>query len=1227
VKTVPPTPDDEPLRLAALCRYAVLDTPPEPAFDELTRLAASVCDAPMALISFVDESRVWFKSRHGIELTGAPRANSFCVVALAGRELCIVEDATKDERFAGNPLVHGDPNARFYAGVPLVTAEGWALGALGVLDRVPRTLNPGQSEALRLLGRQVLSHLELRRKVAELSRSLEEHGEIEERLRTSEVFFQTLVETLPQNIIRKDAAGRFTFANRKFCESIGRPLGDILGRTDFDLFPRELAEKYHGDDQNVMASQRALDTVEAHETPSGQTLLVHVLKTPLYDAAGRVVGVQGIFWDVTERRRVEDELAKERDLLRALLDNIPDRIYFKDTASRFVRCSQSMAERLGVADPRQVVGKTDFDFHPPDQAQDYFNDEQRVLASRQPLINKLERQTDANGREIWASVTKVPILGRTGEVTGLIGLSRDVTQLKQTEQALRQAEEKYRTIYENSVEGIFQTTRDGHFISANPALARLYGYASPDELVAALTDIEHQLYVDPTRRDDFARLMREHGSVTGFESEIFRKDKSRIWISESARTVKDPEGNILYYEGIVEDITARRQTEAEREKVRQAALETAQTKAQFLANMSHEIRTPMNAITGMTGLLQDTRLSPEQRDYVDTIRASTEALLDIINHILDFSKLEAGKVALEVIDFDLRDTLEDTAEMLAERAHAKGLELICHLAPGLTTRLRGDPLRLRQVLANLLSNAIKFTERGQVLLEAKALEDSPGRALVRCEVTDTGIGIPPEAMARIFQEFTQADGSTTRKYGGTGLGLTISRQLVGMMQGRIGVTSEQGRGSTFWIETPFDKQPPAAAHASPARPLSPGRTLVVDDNATQLGLLVEQLRHWQIPVDSATDASRALQALQQASRDGQPYALAIVDHEMSGIDGLTLAQTIKSDPQFADLRLILLTNLLHRLDPTVMRATGIAACLVKPIRQARLRECLVDVSGPSGAVSAGPEPGDQAESSHYFSVRPKDVRVLIAEDNAVNQRVALKQLAKLGFAADAVANGLEVLSALQRVPYNIIIMDCQMPEMDGYEVTRRIRGSGRDSYIHLRSAPYIVALTANALPGDRERCFEAGMNDYLTKPLRLADLEGVLQRALLQIGPAAMAAPSDPAAEVLDRSILDGLRELREPDQPDPLAELIELFLRDARPRLGRMSAAAQAGDWPGLGANAHSLKGSANNLGARRLSSLCATLEKQGKANDGAQASATLAEVQSEFEKVELALKDELQR
>ncbi|HXJ74491.1 MAG TPA: PAS domain S-box protein, partial [Candidatus Dormibacteraeota bacterium] len=389
------------------------------------------------------------------------------------------------------------------------------------------------------------------------------------------------METLPQNILRKDAQGRFTFANRRFCQSIGRSSEEIIGKTDFDLFPAELAAKYHRDDLRVMATGENLDTVEAHQGPGGEKLFVHVIKTPLQDASGKVIGIQGIFWDVTQRRRMEDQLAVEQSLL-------------------------------------------------------------------------------------------------------------------------RQAEEKYRTIYENSVEGIFQTTPDGHFLSANPALARLYGYSTAEELITALTDIEHQLYVDPNRRNEFSRLMRELGAVSGFESQVYRRDKSVIWISESARTVNDAAGRFSYYEGIVEDITARKQAELERERAREAALESARTKAQFLANMSHEIRTPMNAITGMTGLLSDTRLSSEQRDYVETIRTSTETLLSVINDILDFSKIEAGKLTLEYIEFDLREAVESGAEMLAERAHKKDIELACWIDPDMPASLLGDPVRFRQVLTNLL---------------------------------------------------------------------------------------------------------------------------------------------------------------------------------------------------------------------------------------------------------------------------------------------------------------------------------------------------------------------------------------------------------------------------------------------------------------------------------------------------------------------------------------------
>jgi PAS domain S-box-containing protein len=1112
----------------------------------------------------------------------------------------------------------------------LITPDGFALGTLCVLDRQPRQLAPEHAGALQALARQAMMQLELRRHLAALARHAEQQQRTEERLRTTEAFYQMLVETLPQNILRKDLEGRFTFANRKFCQSIGKQPEEIIGKTDFDLFPSELAAKYHRDDLRVMNTRENLDTVEAHQGPHGEKLFVHVIKTPLYGASGQVVGIQGIFWDVTQRKRIEEELAYERDLLRALLDYIPDRIYFKDVHCRFLRCSKSMAHRLGLGDPREVVGKTDFDFHPAERAQEFYNDEQRILLTGQPLINKLERQLDTDGREIWASVTKVPIYTQGGTIAGLVGLSRDITQLKQTEQALRQAEEKYRTIYENSVEGIFQTTRDGHFISANPALARLYGYASSEELVAALTDIEHQLYVDPNRRDEFSRLMRERGEVTGFESQIYRRDRSIIWISESARTVKDVAGNFLYYEGIVEDITARKQAELEREKAREAALESARTKAQFLANMSHEIRTPMNAITGMTGLLADTRLTKEQREYVETIRNSTGTLLGVINDILDFSKIEAGKLTIEVIDFDMSEVVESSVEMLAERAAKKGIDLACWIEPDVPRRLRGDPVRLRQILINLVSNAVKFTEKGEVLVHVKRLEENPHRLVARFEVRDTGIGIAPEAMARIFQEFTQADGSTTRKYGGTGLGLTISQQLVSLMQGRIGAESTAGMGSTFWFELPFEKLPGAEMPAE--NPATEGlrdlRVLAVESSPTHRRILQQHLQLWRIPHDLASTAAEALDRIQSAAKMGAPYPLLIIDMDLPETDGLSLAQTVKGDPQLAGSRIIMVTSLLSRLNTTTMKATDISACLVKPIRQSRLLECLVDVMSASGDVLAQTADAEGATSSRGAVGRAsQNVRVLLAEDNVVNQRVALKQLKKLGFSADSVSNGNEVLSALQRVPYDIIIMDCQMPEMDGYEVTRRIRQSGSDSYIHLRSAPYIIALTANAMSGDRERCLALGMNDYLTKPLHLHDLDAVLQRALIRISlpTQSPAASVQPEPEVLDRTVINGLKELREPGQPDPLRELVELFLRDAQPRLEQMDQAADAGDMAKVGIAAHTLKGSASNLGARRLSSLSAALEKQAKAGEIDKAVKTLAEVKSEFSKVRELLADEL--
>jgi PAS domain S-box-containing protein len=890
-----------------------------------------------------------------------------------------------------------------------------------------------------------------------------------------------------------------------------------------------------------------------------------------------------------------------------------------------------MTKRLGLNDPREVIGKTDFDFHPREQAQEYFDDEQRIILTGQPLINKLEKQTDIDGKEMWASVTKVPIYNQAGSITGIIGLSRDITKLKQTEQALRQAEEKYRAMYENAVEGIFQTTRDGHFISANRSLARMYGYESPEQLVNALTDIEHQLYVDPERREAFSRLMREQGEVTGFESEIYRKDGRKIWISEAARTVRDADGNFLYYEGATEDITARKLAENEREKAREAALESAKVKAQFLANMSHEIRTPMNAISGMTDLLVDTSLTQEQRELVETIRNSTDTLLGIVSDILDFSKIEAGKLTFEVIDFDLRETVEGTAEMLAERAQRKSLDLACWMDQDVPTFLRGDPGRVRQILTNLLGNAVKFTEKGEVVVRVTKQQETATNVTVRFEVRDTGIGIDPAALPRIFQPFTQADGSTTRKYGGTGLGLTISKQLVELMRGEIGLDSRMGQGSTFWFTLSFDKQPESSARSTQSLDLGRlegRRVLLVENRGTLRQILHEQFQSWKMIDAAASTAAEAIEILRQGAGMEQRFDLVVIDQEILDLDALALAQSIKSDPALAQTRIVMLTAVGSRLTPAIMQSTGVSACLTKPVRHYRLFDGLAEVLSARAFEPAAPSPseepvpaGSRAVSSH------EGVRILLAEDNEVNQRVALKQLKKLGYHADAVSNGAQVLAALQRAPYDIILMDCQMPEMDGYEAARRIRQSENGSWIHLRSSPFIVALTANALQGDRERCLAVGMNEYLTKPIQLSDLEKVLQRALLKINPCARTVESSPPNEVLDLNVINGLRELREPGQPDPLAELIGVFLRDVRPRLGRIEDALAQQDGTTAAGAAHTLKGSAGNLGARKLALLCGRIEKHAKAGELAEAATLLEAAKSEFAEVEQRLLAERQK
>jgi PAS domain S-box-containing protein len=1343
-----PIPANESGRLYALHQCKILDTSPDQALDDITQIAAHICGTPIALISLIDRDRQWFKSKVGLDMCQGPRDESFCAHTILESNALIVQDTLLDERFRDNPLVTSDPHIRFYAGVPLITLEGYGLGSLCVVDRVPKILTPEQLGALEALGRQILRQFELRRNLSDLERTLIKRQPIRTQRKwflrkvaagfgIASIVLATMGIFLYKNAEALTRASSAVLVKREALEKLSNALFQINAIQELEhsaITPEESLQQYGStltaldknlEDLHDVISQdpqqqyrlskaehllhQLLKKLETHQTVP-EPLVIHQTVSALYQTLVEIeqeetaflqywstssrtiaqntvsASLSGILlnWvilvlifglvyrEIVKRQRSESFLERERDFTSAVVNTISALVVVLDPHGKIVRFNRDCEQSMGYAF-EEVRSRAVWDLFIAPEDVESVKANLATIHTR-PSPNNFEHYwITRSGERRLISWSNTALLDNQGNVEYIIGTGIDITERRRAEEELQHQNQRSQ-LFSAIALRIRQSLELDHILNTTVAEVReflradrviIYRFEPDKSGVVAVESVDRQWLpllgqsIQDTYLQDTSWQTYQQGKIctitniataglTACHQEVLSQFQVKaslvvpiivskeLWgllIAHQCAHVRQWQSfEVDFLKQLADQVgiaIAQAQHNMALDQARKQAEDAAQMKSAFLATVSHEIRTPMNAVLGMTGLLLDTPLEQQQHDFVETIRISGDNLLTLINDILDFSKLEASEMELEVLDFDLAVCTEDVADLLAANAHAKQLNLATLIQPNVPTQLRGDASRLRQILTNLVGNAIKFTTSGEVVICVTPQSETPTTVTLLFSINDTGTGIAVEAQTRLFQPFSQVDASTTREYGGTGLGLAICKQLVNLMGGTIGVKSKLGQGSQFWFTLSFEKQSLQGATKSDvlaAATLQGLRLLVIDANQTNRQIIRTQVAAWGITVDEADRAETALAKLGKSLTHNASYDIVMLDAQLPDMSGETLVRRINSTPLLANTRLVMMVPLDQSRDSKRLLELGCSTYLVKPIRQSRLFNCLVNVMNTriyKMLKQVGLQNVNASETIQNFIAETPRLKILLAEDNLINQKVSINQLKHLGYTTDVVANGQEVLDMLAKIRYDLILMDCQMPVLDGYNAARQIRRlENRDSPV------IIIAMTANAMKEDRDRCLEAGMDDYLSKPVRQGDLKAklihweqvVFDRTKMK-KPNGDRYPEESSTEslasLLEQALLIDWSYIADFSKGNKEfeTELLYMFVETLSHQLKELKNKIYNKDFDDIRQIAHSIRGSCSSIGDQVVHKLAKQIEQHAAATQIEPIEALFAEIEEKLQ------------